>query len=539
MLKTFNINLGGQAFIINEDAFHILDNYLNAIKRFYANEDGKDEIVQDIESRFAELFLQNDKDKIITDVDVNKVISIMGYPEDFNEEKIEFSSNYSNNSTKTDKRLYRDMDEKFIAGVCSGLSNYLGIKDPIWLRLFFVVSPFFTAGTAILIYIIFWIVMPEAKTTTEKMAMKGEKINLSNIVEKKNQIIESDVSSTLGNIIRTLVDIALKLAKGFFYFIVIVILGSILATFFAVLISLIFATPFAGKFIFTNTSDSIWLLVGNILLMSSLIIGLILLIVHLFSKTHKVFKLKTVLPLLVFFIAGLVLVIISSKNGLKNFRYNETITQSVPLSYTTIGDTLQLDISDKTRKDLNIQINSFNDFFAFLTQKYNIESDVEIEVLPTATDSFYVLKEFSSYGSTQKDALQNATSIVHTMNQYNNKLIIDPFFSYNTKDYKFRNQKLKLKVYVPDNKIIKWNDRTEEYINESKLPITWSEELAQKYALYLHSDDNDSVKLTVRVNGKNIDIDTNDIDDDNDNDDFYEREHYIFIMKDGKLIPLD
>lgn len=185
MLKTFNINLGGQAFIINEDAFHILDNYLNAIKRFYANEDGKDEIVQDIESRFAELFLQNGNDKIITDVDVNKVISIMGYPEDFNEEKIEFNSSYVNNTSKIDKRLYRDMDEKFIAGVCSGLSNYLGIKDPIWLRLFFVISPFFTAGTAILIYIIFWIVMPEAKTTTEKMAMKGEKINLSNIVEKK------------------------------------------------------------------------------------------------------------------------------------------------------------------------------------------------------------------------------------------------------------------------------------------------------------------------------------------------------------------
>ena len=171
MLKTFNINLGGQAFVINEDAYHVLDNYLNNIKRIYANEVGKEEILQDIETRFAELFIQKGKDRIVSIEDVNQVIAVMGTPEDFEDgEQAETKTNTTSNfqkSTSTEKRLYRDKDNSVVAGVCSGLTAYFGINDPIWLRIVFIISPFITVGTALLVYIILWIIMPEAKTNSK------------------------------------------------------------------------------------------------------------------------------------------------------------------------------------------------------------------------------------------------------------------------------------------------------------------------------------------------------------------------------------
>ncbi|MCB9074724.1 MAG: hypothetical protein H6552_04195 [Chitinophagales bacterium] len=119
----------------------------------------------------------------------------------------------------------------------------------------------------------------------------------------------------------------------------------------------------------------------------------------------------------------------------------------------------------------------------------------------------------------------------------NNKLIIDPLFSFNTKERKIRNQKLIVRVYVPENKVIQWTPQTEEYIDISDMPINWDKETYRKV------NANNQVKIDIKSdssNSVNINIRGNDNDDyDDDYDDRYDEQHYIFIAKNGEFITID
>ncbi len=183
MNKVFNINLGGYPFVIDHDAFDELEKYLTSLKNYFKADEGRDEIVSDIEARVAELFKDKLKRrKIVSLKDVNEVIDTMGKPEQFEDEKHANSGNYAANKfdIRTGKRLYRDPESKILAGVCSGLSAYLGIEDPIWMRLVFAVAVF-GFGFSVIPYIILWAVVPEAKTSGDKLAMRGEAANVTNI----------------------------------------------------------------------------------------------------------------------------------------------------------------------------------------------------------------------------------------------------------------------------------------------------------------------------------------------------------------------
>ncbi|KOS04619.1 phage-shock protein [Flavobacterium akiainvivens] len=190
MNKTVSINLGGFFFHIDEDAYRKLNHYLDAIRRSLSP-DGKDEIMADIEGRIAELLsekIKNDK-QVVGNKEIEEVIAVMGQPEDY---KIDEDEPKSANSSSTNsaynpyyapKKLFRDADKNIIAGVCAGLGHYVRI-DPIWIRILFIVSPFVTFGTSLFIYVLLWVLIPKAITTTEKLQMKGEPINISNIEKK-------------------------------------------------------------------------------------------------------------------------------------------------------------------------------------------------------------------------------------------------------------------------------------------------------------------------------------------------------------------
>ena len=174
MKKTVNINLGGIIFHIDEDAYASLQNYLESIKKHYSKEEGCEEIASDIESRIAEL-IQEKSIQIISVSDVEKLISIMGKPESYedNEEEEEATKETSGatEAKKAKRRIYRNTDNEIIGGVCSGIATYFNI-DPVIIRLLFVLGLFMGGG--VLVYIILWAIIPEAKTTTEKLQMKGE-----------------------------------------------------------------------------------------------------------------------------------------------------------------------------------------------------------------------------------------------------------------------------------------------------------------------------------------------------------------------------
>ncbi|WP_299118161.1 PspC domain-containing protein [uncultured Winogradskyella sp.] len=190
MNKTVNINLAGVFFHIDEDAYLKLSRYLEAIRRSFTDSQGRSEIISDIEARIAELFserIQNDKQVVGIKL-VDEVITIMGQPEDYlvDDEIFEDEPQHKKQrQTKSgpSKKLYRDTDNSYIGGVAAGLSHYLGI-DMVWVRLLWALFALLSGGTFILIYLIFWALVPEAGTTAEKLTMTGEPVNISNIEKK-------------------------------------------------------------------------------------------------------------------------------------------------------------------------------------------------------------------------------------------------------------------------------------------------------------------------------------------------------------------
>lgn len=195
MNKVFNINLGGYPFTIDEDAFEHLNKYLQTIHRHFRSSEGYEEITTDIEARMAELFQERLGNRpIVTLKDVNNVIAIMGTPEDFGAEPLGEEAPKSSGSKsekwkfKTGKRLFRNPEEEVIGGVCSGIAAYFGIQDPLWVRLAFVLLAF-TAGFAIPLYLILWAVLPKAETASDRLAMRGDPVNVSNI----GKIIEEEL----------------------------------------------------------------------------------------------------------------------------------------------------------------------------------------------------------------------------------------------------------------------------------------------------------------------------------------------------------
>ncbi|HFA51119.1 MAG TPA: PspC domain-containing protein [Bacteroidetes bacterium] len=193
MNKISNINLGGFPFTIDDDAYRNLDNYLKAIHKHFRDMEGYEEITTDIETRMAELFLEKMEGRpIVTLPDVKNVIAIMGTPEDFGaaDPFMEEAPSSSGKSWKfkTGKKLFRNPEQEAIAGVCSGLAAYLGIQDPLWVRLAFIFLTF-TGGFAVVVYLVLWAVVPKAETSSDRLAMRGEKANVENI----SKIIEEEL----------------------------------------------------------------------------------------------------------------------------------------------------------------------------------------------------------------------------------------------------------------------------------------------------------------------------------------------------------
>jgi len=181
MKITVSINIGGYSFNIDEDAYTELKRYLKNLELHFAEEESSSEILSDIESRMAELFrgkLTAYK-QVITIDDVNKVISVLGTPEDISDnEKRSAGEKFSSPGYN---RMYRDPDRRIIGGVCSGMGAYWN-TEPWIVRVIFLVLAMM-GGLGILIYLILYIVLPEAKTTAQKIEMKGDPVNIHNIRE--------------------------------------------------------------------------------------------------------------------------------------------------------------------------------------------------------------------------------------------------------------------------------------------------------------------------------------------------------------------
>lgn len=188
MNKTVTINISGIIFHIEEEAYEKLGKYLQTIRGYFKDSEGRDEIMSDIEARIAEMFQERTSPgkQVILMSDVDEVIGIMGQPEEFagdseqqEEPKKKEEPAGDDDNRHRYRRLYRDPDDRVIGGVCTGLAYYFGI-DPVWVRIAFAVA-FFVFGTGLLFYILLMIIIPKATTTAEKLEMRGESVNVDNI----------------------------------------------------------------------------------------------------------------------------------------------------------------------------------------------------------------------------------------------------------------------------------------------------------------------------------------------------------------------
>ncbi|MFL5786471.1 MAG: PspC domain-containing protein [Flavisolibacter sp.] len=171
MKKIININLSGRVIPIEDTAYESLQRYIESLRKYFAGEEGRDEIINDIESRIAELMSGkiNKGATAITDADIEEIIHSMGRVEDFEAASAEDAKTTTSASfeepksqrTKHKGRLYRDGTDKILGGVCSGIANYMNV-DPAIVRFLFAIITFGGFGIGFLIYIILWIILPVA-----------------------------------------------------------------------------------------------------------------------------------------------------------------------------------------------------------------------------------------------------------------------------------------------------------------------------------------------------------------------------------------
>ncbi|WP_010664786.1 PspC domain-containing protein [Marinilabilia salmonicolor] len=188
MKKVMTINIAGRSFYIDEDAYARLEQYLKRLEHWSEDKEEGREILSDIEGRIRELLEEkiNPSTGVITLEIVSEIIATMGEPEEFTEDgNTEKETGSSTDYTTTAKgprrrRLYRDMEDKVFGGVCSGIAAYFNI-DRVVVRVLFALLAFLSFGTALPVYIILWIAIPPALTSSQRLEMRGDDVTISNI----------------------------------------------------------------------------------------------------------------------------------------------------------------------------------------------------------------------------------------------------------------------------------------------------------------------------------------------------------------------
>ncbi len=434
MNKILNINLGGYALTIDDDAYEYLQAYLESIRNRFRESDGRDEILGDIETRLGELISQGMGNRSIVMLpDAEAAVQVMGRPEEFGGDP-EGSTATSTNSSQTNrgtgtppplirtgKRLFRDPEDAPISGVCSGLAAYFGIQEPIWMRLIFVLLAIITGGSWIIVYFLMWALIAPAVTAADRLAMRGEQANAENIAREiedgvhrfgKNvgifgREIGQKSRSTGGSCLIAL----LKIPVVFAIVILAIMLISILIGWVSGIVGLVSAAPLIPYFS-PFSSGMTWLAFFNVFFLVSLpVIGLILLCSHLLFKTSTPKWLSSSLGLwwginliASFFFIGF---------GVSSYGQSNTITQEIDLS-SVPTDTLRVEASvltPYTNTNVNFGFDNDDDNNPHVTENgLDINGMVEIYVRRSTSNHFECTQAITARGSDYNEAAENAAN---------------------------------------------------------------------------------------------------------------------------------
>lgn len=572
MKKVININFQGSVVPIEETSYELLKQYIESLRNYFADEEGRDEIINDIESRISELFQERIKNgsTCITDDDVNVIFKNIGRPEDFEEaeggEKKPKDDKEPDNGKfqfgrfgEKGKRLYRDENHKILGGVCSGIAAYLGI-DPVIVRVLFIVSgigflayillwifvpgsnalvngvrkrlyrnpdlkiiggvcsgigsyfnvnpwipraffliPFislffrwghigpltfpnflsfsFSPGTFI-IYIILWLVIPEATTTSEKLEMKGEKVDLNSI---KNSVVQEmkgvqERVSKMGQEVGTMAkersgeigkevtyaakrtsgalgNIIITLFKIFAYFILGCIALSLIIALFSLAVVSIGLFPLKN-FVLNEGWQSVLAWGTLIFFIGVPVIGIITFIIRRIAriKSHNRIIRYSFLGLWFLGIICFISLLISVGQDFR--RTSSANEERVALENPGIQS---LEVNSLTNNRYNRANTWFRlEPFATFDDDTAYIGNVRIRIEKSSTDSFQVGIIKMCNGNTRRNADTLASLINYAVFQKDSLLMMDKAIAINTND-KFRNQSVMVIIYVPVGKHIKVN----------------------------------------------------------------------------------
>lgn len=496
------MNLGGIIFHIEEDAYDALNNYLSTIKGYFKNSEGCDEIMSDIEARIAEMLqgkVSNIKQAILM-ADVESMIAIMGKPEDFagesentksdtntHQEAGENKDSYADNKRR---RVFRDPDDKILGGVCSGVASYFDI-DPIWLRAAFAIS-FFVFGSGLLLYIILCIIIPKAKTTAEKLEMRGEKVDINNIGKAVNEEFEefktrvkdfgNEVKSPenkkrirtsiqkvvdfVGELFQTILNVLGKGVAFFLIFIGIILIVGLLATVFGWGTISIFGTQGAavhfslyqlGAAVLPNNFPIQLVVIGLILFLGIPLISLIyggIKFLFGIKQQNKIVKYTAN----ILWLCGLVLVIYIGLQLGSDFSEEASTKQNINIAQPK-GNTLYLALRPIAEDDLDLTYTHHRNIrFGDWTMISKDENKFRLgyptlNIVASSTDNFELIAVKSAQGFNKKEAGNRAKNINYTIVQIDSTIQFNSYFDIESID-KLRAQDVKLVLKVPVNKML-------------------------------------------------------------------------------------
>lgn len=488
MKTTVNINISGQSFIIDEDAFQHLSVYLNNIKSRFSNENEAKEVVEDIEARIAELFITSStaSRSVVSMQQVEQVIAKLGKPEDIfmEDESSESKSNFnagasqSNHQNRSNARLFRNPDDKKVSGLLSGISAYFGLADPSILRIIFVVLCVFSAGTLaiplIVIYIGLSAILPLANTASEKLQMRGEDVNLNNIKRSVQQEMSRgvNVARTSGqqffdsviDVIKSIFMFLPKLISGFTLAISLVFLFMMILFFF---VSDVGAVSELAGLLFHTPLDAHLSSIGLFLFFGIPCVSIIYYSLRgmLGSSVRKP-GLSWVLFGL--WMTGVVLVAFEGVKTTKQFAKGSNIVKTETIDSLS-SDTLILVANNKQGLDhsgTNINIASYKiDGFSMLEKKIYMQ-EVELSIV-RGTDKVELTSTSEARGANEEEAHVKANNILTNYSFAKNTLLIDNFISLPVSD-KYRFQKVKMQLKLPIGKVIYLDPSTEDLIYDIK-----------------------------------------------------------------------
>lgn len=502
MKKTFTINISGRVFHIDEDAHEKLSHYLNQLNRYFGNDPDAKEIVQDIESRISELFSEKMKGggEVITLEHVEEVIAVMGMPEAISDSKPVDEEKKEKVTYVRSRKLYRDPDDKVLGGVCSGLGAYFNL-DPVMVRIIFILLVILGAGSFLLVYIILWIVVPKARNTAERLEMKGEEVNITNIsksIKEEFQDVKqnyhsfrqskgregiNEVGNVLVSLFKAILKVAVVLIGAVFVIISIVVLISLILSFF-VTGAVVGFLPWSGAFpnyigMFMNGEILSWFSIGVILVLG------IPLIVLAYLGLKIIFRFKSPngavgLTLLVLWIVGLIVMIASAVTGFSGFKDVSTNTRQEIIA--TPSDTLYLKLGKDEFSDyLDDNIELGNIRIANMNDKPFLVGTPELDIQRSETNNWGLVIKSKSRGQDQESAQKNSREIRYDIDQKDSLITFQPWYVIPGQS-SWHHQQIQITLKVPEGKTVYLNQDMVKILHDiANTSNTWDGDMVGKY----------------------------------------------------------